>query len=63
MNLALIRSSYAHVEAEGEFNLNYVGNPAEIGFGKGKTVNSVGLGAGHGGWGGGSNSNSCSICK
>ena len=57
MNLALIRSSYAHVEAEGEFNLNYVGNPAEIGFGKGKTVNSVGLGAGHGGWGGGPSPN------
>jgi hypothetical protein len=43
--------------AEGEFNLNYVGNPAEIGFGKGKTVNSVGLGAGHGGWGGGPSPN------
>jgi hypothetical protein len=51
MNLALIESSYAHVEAEGEFNLNSVGNAAEMGKGKGQTVNSVGYGAGHGGWG------------
>ena len=53
MNLALIKSSYAHVEAEGEFNLNSVGNPAETGYGKGWTEGSVGWGAGHGGWGGG----------
>ena len=53
MNLALIRSSYGNVEAEGEFNLNAVGNPAETGYGKGWTKGSVGWGAGHGGWGGG----------
>lgn len=53
MNLALIRSSYGSVEAEGEFNLDAVGNPAESGRGAGWTVSGKGCGAGHGGWGGG----------
>ena len=54
MNLAKILSTYAHVEAEGEFNMDGVGNEAETGIGAGWTrADGTGVGGGHGGQGGG----------
>lgn len=55
MKLTKIESTYAHIEAEAEFNMNGKGNVGETGLGRGWTNSSdgAGLGAGHGGWGGG----------
>ena len=54
MNFVTIDSTYAHVESEGEFNMDGIAFGPEEGPGAGSTLeNGIGVGAGHGGYGGG----------
>ncbi|KAH3880014.1 hypothetical protein DPMN_003926 [Dreissena polymorpha] len=56
MNFVRIDSSYAHIESQGELNMDGVGYGPEKGPGAGFTINDsprTGVGAGHGGYGGG----------
>ena len=56
MNFVQVDSSYAHIESQGELNMDGVGYGPEQGPGAGFTMNDTqgtGVGAGHGGYGGG----------
>ena len=56
MNFVRVDSSYAHIESQGELNMDGVGYGPEEGPGAGSTLadaDSTGVGAGHGGYGGG----------
>lgn len=54
MNFVQIDSAYAHIESQGELNMDGVGYGPEDGPGAGFTINgTTGVGAGHGGYGGG----------
>ena len=54
MNFPLVNSTYAHLESQGEMNMDGVAFKAEEGPGKGTTLeDGTGIGAGHGGYGGG----------
>ncbi|WAR26297.1 TENX-like protein [Mya arenaria] len=56
MNFVRVDSSYAHIESQGELNMDGMGHGPEQGSGAGSTLDdadSTGVGAGHGGYGGG----------
>ena len=55
MNEVEINSTYAWIESQGVFHFDGAGFKAEVGPGRGATVNGEGLGAGAGGYGGGPN--------